>query len=248
MTPSGFLYRRLSQWVPCVFQQVGTGGLSLRGKYEIASFRDVFMSSNYWRMFDHLVEPPKLIVDLGAHCGHFSVLCNICILERFGEDRANYILVEALPKLVQTIRRTISEVGLENQARIIQGVVGRKSGDAFFQRKQKNLLASKASFHKGSDSDQVLRYIDLDQVIPQHQAIDVLKIDIEGSEYDLLRNYESLFRRAKLVLIETHGPIDERVEIEQQLEKIGLVQISTAIVRASESLLILGKGDPSNDF
>lgn len=246
MTPSGFLYRRLSDLIPCVFQHVGKGGLSLRGKFEIASFRDVFMSSNYWRLFDHLTEPPKRIVDLGAHCGHFSILCNTCILERFGEDHASYILVEALPMLVPRIQRAISEVGLEHQARIIQGVVGRKSGDAFFQRKQNSLLDSKASLQKVSDTDQVLQYIDLDQLIPQQQSIDILKIDIEGSEYDLLSNYESLFRRAKLVFIETHGPIEIRLEFEKQMERIGLTHLSTAIVRESQSLLILGKAMPNN--
>ncbi len=240
MNSIGFLFRRISWLIPCVFLQVGKGNLSVRGKHEIASCRDVFLSSNYWRLFEHLSDSPKLIVDLGAHCGHFSILCNICILERFGEDKAEYILVEALPSLVRRITRLVDEVGLLAQSTIIQGLVGRKSGRACLHYDSRNLLASRVDVNEPVAGGRLLNYVDLDSVIPEHRQIDILKIDIEGSEYELFENYASIFRRAKIVLIEIHGTMEKRAEIECRFEQAGMRNISPPIIRERESLLLLG--------
>ena len=83
-------------------------------------------------------------------------------------------------------------------------------------------------------------YVDLDSVIPEHRQIDILKIDIEGSEYELFENYASIFRRAKIVLIEIHGTMEKRAEIEFRFEQAGLRNISPPIIRERESLLLLG--------
>ncbi len=111
MSSKGFLYRRLARFLPCVFPHVGSGSLSVHNKYDIASLRDVFMSAHWLLagLSEHMSAPPKLVVDLGAHCGHFSVLCHLATLERFGADSAEYILVEALPLLIPQIHRVVGK-------------------------------------------------------------------------------------------------------------------------------------------
>ncbi len=240
MTSNGFIYRRLARFMPCVFPHVGSGNLSLNNKYDIASLRDVFMSTHYWRAFEHLSSPPELIVDLGAHCGHFSVLCHLAILERFGSDSAQYILVEALPLLMPKIQRVVEEAGFSQQVKIVQGLVGRKAGSASFQTDPRNLLSSKVLPQSSRGKLPVLSYKDLDSIVPPETAIDILKIDIEGSEYDLVKNYRHILLSAKILLIEVHGLIEDQLNFEGELSAAGFFSLSPPIVKETERLLCYG--------
>ena len=76
-----------------------------------------------------------MVVDLGAHCGHFIVLCHTLIKERFGNDSAQYIAIEGLAELLPSLRDTISATGLIAQVKIVHGLVGRPDGAArLYQR------------------------------------------------------------------------------------------------------------------
>jgi FkbM family methyltransferase len=240
MPSTGFLYRRLARFLPCVFPHVGGGSLSLQNKYDIASVRDVFMSAHYWRVFEHMPSPPKLIVDLGAHCGHFSVLCHLAILERFGSDPAEYILVEALPSLLPQIHRVVGEAGFSRQVRIVQGMVGKREGVASFRSDSRNLLSSQALPQTSNSEMPALPYRDLDSIIRPGTKIDILKIDIEGSEYDLIENYRHILLSANLLLIEVHGPVENQLGFERNLAGAGFFPLSPAIVKEKERLLCYG--------
>ena len=238
MPSQGFLYRRVARLLPCVFPHVGNGVLTLRSKYDIASVRDVFFSMHYWRAFEHLAAPPRLVVDLGAHCGHFSLLCHLAVLEKFGTDAADYFLVEALPRLLPQIRRVVDEAGFLDQVKIVQGLVGKREGVASFATDPRNLLASHAQDAPAQGAAQKLSYLDLNKILPAGQTIDVLKIDIEGSEFDLLENYPQLFQTARLILAEVHGPSARQIEFEQKLAALGLAPLSPPIVKESERLVL----------
>lgn len=240
MPSQGFLFRRVARLLPCVFPHVGRGVLTLRSKYDIASVRDVFFSTHYWRAFEHLSAPPKLVVDLGAHCGHFSLLCHLAVLEKFGADAADYLLVEALPRLLPQIRRVVDEAGFLDQVKVIQGLAGKKEGTAAFAADSRNLLASHALSGSRPGATQKLSYLDLNKILPAGRAIDVLKIDIEGSEYDLLENYPQVLQAAKLVLVEVHGPSARQLEFEHGLTALGLAPLSPPIVKENERLVLYG--------
>ena len=240
MTSTGFLFRRLARFLPCVFPHVGGGTLSLQNKYDIASLRDVFLSTHYWRAFEHLPSPPRRIVDLGAHCGHFSVLCHLGQLERFGADNAEYLLVEALPLLVPRIQRVVGEAGFSTQVKVVQGLVGKKEGTAGFETDPRNLLSSRAVSSASNGHSPRLSYVDLDTVVPPGATIDILKIDIEGSEYDLIETYPHLLRSTRLLLIEVHGATEDQIRFEQKLTALGFAPLSPTIVKEGERLLCCG--------
>jgi FkbM family methyltransferase len=250
MASTGFLYRRVARFVPCVFPHVGTGRLSLQSKYDIASLRDVFMSTHYWRAFEHMIEPPKLVVDLGAHCGHFSLLCHVGLLERFGIDPARYILIEALPELVKQIGRVVEEAGFAKQVQVVQGLVGQKEGTANFHSDPHNLLSSRVGAKpegKSGANSKTLAYRDLDELVPAGSVIDLLKIDIEGSEFDLMRNYRHVIQAAKLLLIEVHGTPEVQKSFEQDLAAAGFAPLSPSIVKETERLICYGRVAPENN-
>ena len=243
MSNAGFLFRRLANFIPCVLHGVGGGHLSLKNKYDVASVRDVFFSAHYWRVFEHLEQPPKLVLDLGAHCGHFALLVHLAVLEKYGADVAEYFLVEPQPNLVRKATQTLSEAGFLKQTKVIQGLVGKRKGNAWIATPKNNLLGAAV----GSGTIQNPKngfyadYIDLNSIVPAEAIIDILKVDIEGSEYDLIQNYPGLFAQARLVLVELHGDVSKQAAFEDKLKMIGLKTLSSVIDRGSERMVLFGR-------
>ena len=61
-----------------------------------------------------------------------------------------------------------------------------------------------------SESEEVINTITIDEILESNQleSIDILKIDIEGSEKDLFKsNYENWISRSKVILVEVHDYI-----------------------------------------
>jgi FkbM family methyltransferase len=231
MKPSGFLFRRLANLVPCVLPGVGSGQLTVSNKWQLNSLRDVFLSAHYWRIFEHINTPPGLVVDLGAHCGHFVVLAHLVSLEKFGRDDAQYIAVEPMEEMVDSLRQTLAGADLENRVKVVQALVGRPAGKAQMHTGRKNRLDSTVAMVR---PEMVARggsaaYVNVDDIVPE-LPIDLLKIDIEGSEYDLLRNHASFLSRAQLLVIELHEVAGESCDdFEVALGRLGFNACSRPI-------------------
>ena len=242
MFPEGFLYRRLAGLAPCALLNVAGGALVLRNRWQVSSLRDVFLSSHYWRLFEHIDERPAFIVDLGGHCGHFVVLCELILEERFGQSNAEYLIVEGLAELVSGIHQTLSDTGISARCRVVHGLAGLRSGDGQLRSNEQNLLETSAVSGVGVERGARVPYVDLLSHIPDNQPIDILKIDIEGSEHDLIDSYPTLFERARLVAMEVHDvgrPIDRLL---QALETAGL-KPQLPHIRKGPNTLVLYKRD-----
>ena len=111
-----FLYRRLARWITCEVKLLGQHPLALDNKFQVNSLQDVFCHPFYWQLYNWLPEPPRLVVDLGAHCGHFSMLADVCFRTQFGAVDPEYLLVEPNPKLTPVIRRNLQKSGLCTRA------------------------------------------------------------------------------------------------------------------------------------
>jgi FkbM family methyltransferase len=228
--------------MPCVFTGVGGGVLSLTDKFQVASARDVFLSANYWRLFEHLESQPKLIVDLGSNCGHFTVLMHLLILEKFGTDDAKYFLFEPVKQLANGIKKTLRDAGILDRAIITNAAVGQKFGFASLTMNTQNLLTTTVA-PSGSSDKSCVEYADPLKIIPAEQTIDVLKVDIEGSEYDLWKYSPEIFDRSNIVAIELHGAQAAQQELIQALKARGLHQRSTNINYGTATMMILSRNN-----
>jgi FkbM family methyltransferase len=222
MLSEGFLYRRLAGFVPCALPGVAGGSLLLRNKWQVASLRDVFLSSHYWRIFEHLDGPPSFVVDLGGHCGHFVVLCELVLEERFGESHARYLVVEGLAELVDNIRATFADTRLGSRATVVHGLAGRRSGTAQLRSGPSNLLEASVVSGNGDRRGGEVAYVDLFRHVPDGTMIDILKVDIEGSEYDLVDAYPTLLERTRLLAMEVHQTDRPAAGLLQAIEAAGL--------------------------
>ena len=222
MNLSFFLYRRLCRWITCDLRLPFQSSISLSTKYDIGSFQDVFCHPYYWQVFSWLREPPKLVVDCGANCGHFAILMDTCVRVRFGSAETRYVLVEPNPALRPILERNLHNAGLTGRARILNGLLGPKSGSSTLWIHPKNFLASSMTQFAGA-RPHVVPFIDLAKHL-RGECIDVMKVDIEGGEYPFVRENADVLAQTAMLMMEIHdAPVAVRSAMFGAIEAAGLL-------------------------
>jgi FkbM family methyltransferase len=202
-----FMYRRLCRWITCNFQLPFGAQVALRTKYDIASAQDVFCHPYYWQLYSWLPYAPKLVVDAGANCGHFTILLDTCTRVAFGRSDTRYLLVEPNAALIPILSANLARAGLAGRYTIIEGLLGAKSGSSMFWVHPRNFLASSMKPLRGAEA-RTVSFVDLMPIIGG-QEIDVLKVDIEGGEYPFVQYNGDVLARSNLVVMEVHDAPDE---------------------------------------
>ncbi|MDX1951875.1 MAG: FkbM family methyltransferase [Verrucomicrobiota bacterium] len=230
-----FLYRRLASIITCEIKLLGNHPLALDNKYQVNSLQDVFCHPYYWQLYNWFEQPPRLIVDLGAHCAHFSMLAEVCFRVQFGEGEREYLLVEPNPDLIPVIQRNLARSGLCPNHQLKQGLVGKREGTDSLWVCSSNYLS--ASLQQGPSTRSVsAEYFDLEKLIG-NRPVDLLKIDIEGAEYELVANYPKLFERVEKLIIEIHTAPDTQIkQMLSTFERAGLQPYGKALEHAGYQL------------
>jgi len=233
-----FLYRRLARWITCEFGLPNNQKIRLSNKYEISSFKDVFCHPFYWQILQHFHDSPKLIVDCGAHCGHFTALAEICLHSKFSNVNTEYVLVEPNPYLLAVIKQSLLNMNIAHRVQVKHGLLGKKNGSANLWIDSKNYLATGLHQSKGANSFAV-NFIDLQDVIGD-RVVDLMKIDIEGGEFEFVRFNLELFKQVNLIVMELHNASEElHKEIFDSLRSVGLNLIGEPMYANGQQLLIL---------
>ncbi|KQY67267.1 hypothetical protein ASD39_08955 [Sphingomonas sp. Root50] len=193
----------------------------LRDKYQVASFQDVFLDPNYWRAFQIFDEDPKLVVDCGAHCGHFAILLDICLRARFGVSRTEYILIEPNEALHRALELNIASANMRDRVTLLTGLVGRKDGRAMFATNAKNFLVSHIG--DGGGRGKMIEYLDLAE-LTAGRPIDLLKLDIEGAEFEFAEANQDVLSVTRNAVVEVHHQAGTFEEFARALERSGLFQ------------------------
>lgn len=237
MSIKSFLYRRLSRWITCELKLQEDSKIALETKYEVASFKDVFCHPFYWQVFQWVNHPPNLVVDCGAHCGHFSILADICFRSKFGTSTTKYILIEPNPYLIPVIRKNLIDTALNERTELKQGLLGVNSGQGTLWINQKNYLATSTHFNNGCKPYK-LQYLNLLEIVGDH-TIDLLKVDIEGGEFKFINSNLDLLRQVKLIFMELHeAPKKLHKELFDSLSSVGLHLVKSPIEINGQQLII----------
>jgi FkbM family methyltransferase len=157
----------------------------------------------FFRLFDpettflaqHLIQPKDTVFDIGANIGYFTVL--------FGQITGTACKVHAFepnPLIFKRLEKNTAQnnfaqvklnqraVGSSNTTRTLYWTEERRSGDA-------NLFSGKG---KSFEVDQIKLddYCQVEQVIPQ-----IIKIDVEGAEFEVIKGAEQILTTAQPLLI-----------------------------------------------
>jgi FkbM family methyltransferase len=167
----------------------------------LAVFAELFADQTYRKALD-LVKPLETVVDLGANRGLFVLYVEHYLRERQRQDRPTYACVEPSAQNVRSLERQVAGNAIDSRVRIARGVVAdRRTGSVdFFYTGRSNTSASIVG--EARLTTRSVPVVDLARFA--EGTIDVLKIDVEGAEEGVLREYADVLARTRVVVVELH--------------------------------------------
>ena len=149
---------------------------------DLGVVREIFGQQCYGRAGDFARD--RLIVDLGANCGVFTLFA----LVHAPESRV--FAVEAQPEMIGALRGNLERNGLLPRVTVANALAG-----GVCSPWAEDLLQRHPQ----------VKVWDASQMLSADQEIDFLKCDIEGAEYLLFDPVPAWFRRVRRFALEYHG-------------------------------------------
>ena len=182
------------------------------------SFSEIFLMSEYQEL--DIIDEVKYWLDLGCHMGYFSLW-----LERekrkIGILDSKALLIDGDRRAKEGVDTLIKRNRLESDWSYIHGVISKPTENIGFS--EKPFMSSQVV--RNTESSIQLTVIS-ESIILSHfdQKIDLIKVDIEGSEWDFLLEYPVVLKNCKYLLIEWHqwhSGGGGKEQIRCQLQEIG---------------------------
>ncbi|WP_334358728.1 MULTISPECIES: FkbM family methyltransferase [unclassified Bradyrhizobium] len=149
------------------------------------------------------VSPGGTIVDVGANIGVYTLEGAAAV-----GATGRVISIEAAPLHAKALSHNIELNGLTNVS-VIETAVGRSRGEATLARLSKDNLGMFSLGANGDVEATVVTVRTIDELLEEYgvRSIDLIKMDIEGSEYNALLGAERIIRTARpAILIELNEP------------------------------------------
>ncbi len=170
----------------------------------VYSFGEIFCEGEYARAFG-LIPPPRRWLDLGCHAGYFSLYTVLQRATRGLDPDVQALLIDADPRVAHAVERLIHLNGLHGRMRFRPGMITTRSGPQDFVCRD---VMSSSSPNLGTGNGQLttvpaISADDIRATLPP--PYDLIKTDIEGSEFEFLGAYASLLQDTQALLLEWHS-------------------------------------------
>lgn len=186
----------------------------------IASFKEIFWGGEYH--VKNKISNVKTIVDLGSNTG----MATLDFLFWYRPERI--LCVEGNQNLVKSLKKIQSQLDKKYEL-IIENlcITGIYNGPVTFIVSDDH-RTSRVVY--GKENGGVLcQGASLRSLLDAHcfSSVDLLKIDIEGGEYDIIDNDKTIFLRFRDILIEIHGAEEKRIYFRNTLSQLGFELMET---------------------
>jgi FkbM family methyltransferase len=177
------------------------------------AIREVFVDEEYAFLREALCanEMPK-ILDVGAHIGTFAIWC-------LGEQPTACILsIEADPETFEVVCRnakTFQKAGF--QWSVLHGAAGARDGEILRLSISGPSMSHRISSDGGISVQSISLKALLDRIAPDGGAVDLLKVDIEGSEEAFLCEMPGALVRVNALVIELHSNLCDTQRVKSVL-------------------------------
>lgn len=197
--------------------------LSLSSRLVGRGTAGIFVSGRYYEpAFEHLedlVAPGDVAIDCGANVGVYSMA-----LAAIVGETGRVVAVEPQDYAIRTIRRSAAMSGIDSLS-IVRAAVSNENGEAELDVSR---AAVEASIVWRSPNPQLVRVpkVTIDSLVETQglPKVDLIKLDVEGAEFDALRGGEVTIRRFRPdILLEVWGDQYDRItpKCADFLKKIG---------------------------
>jgi FkbM family methyltransferase len=197
------------------------------------SFSEIFIQQEYK---DFLSKSDLLkVIDLGAHYGYFS----LWLQSKIGSDEFRSLLIEPSLLCRRSLNNLIAQPTLSGRFKYIHGAIGRPTDDKvnFFERPFMAGSSFDLSNNESSYSVNILKVEEILQALPP--PYDLIKCDIEGSEWDFIGHYPEILQKSKYLLMEWHSWHNGGGSLTQITEK--LQDFGFSILKSSDTTKALGR-------
>lgn len=202
------------------------------------SFSEIFIQNEY-KDFIPEIEINR-VIDLGAHHGFFSVW----LQSNRPRAKLKSLLVEPSKRCFHVLAELTQRKEYLNNFHFLNKCIGNPNErkTIFFDRPHMS-----ASKYKTEDTEvpEKVSVLVPEDILNWHQPpYDLLKCDIEGSEWDLLRHYHEILENTKFLLIEwhdTHGKYEDFIKDckKQNLELVKTTKSISEVIKTRSSHLLL---------
>lgn len=162
--------------------------VSLEGKY-FGRATELYARGVYFILPEFRIKKDMTVVDLGANIGAFTILAALIAKK--------VIAVEAVSSILEELKENARQNHCLDKIEPVYGIVGPNSG----------MMAQPAVFKEtyGNTQPPILVFKDLLKKF-NVEKVDFLKIDIEGSEFDLFKDDLGWLSKVGLIAMEVHAP------------------------------------------
>jgi FkbM family methyltransferase len=145
------------------------------------------------------IKPGDIVIDIGSHIGGFTILAGTLV----GNGRV--YAFEPSSKTYDTLRKNVELNGLSNVSLFKKAVGGeRKRGKIYIS----DIINAETSVHKKTSNVEEVEILTLGDIFEENGLThcDVLKIDCEGSEYEIIKSSKNILEKIDKIILEYHEP------------------------------------------
>lgn len=177
--------------------------ICIDAKLTLDCFVELFITQPYVLALDLLQKDIDVVVDLGANRGLFPLFVSHYCHQRARSEKPRFVCVEAAESNFRALMRHVHENSLTDRVVPVRGAVcGRRSGTVQFYYSPRahgqGVISNSKRF-----TTQGVPVIDLAEFVTAPK-VDLLKIDIEGSEQGFLEEYPDILEKTQVLVGEFH--------------------------------------------
>jgi FkbM family methyltransferase len=171
-----------------------------------SSFREIFVEGEYSFILseEDIYDKPRRWLDLGSNNGYFSLFL-ASLHSSYDSDQIKCLMIDPDHRSKHCANRIIEANPRLSGFMFMEGAIGPSSNSAEFvdqEFMQAHILNSSDQRVKTRIVN-VLSESDIINVFPP--PYDLIKVDIEGSEFDFLKNYKNIIKSTNRLIIEWHS-------------------------------------------
>lgn len=196
VTPDWYtlLSRYLSEGFNPFSVNLASGAFEFREKTDVATFWQVFVRGIY-----PVHASDRFIIDAGANIGTFTLYA--LLLNR----ECRVTAVEPCSPTFERLRGVLEIHQVASRCNLVNAALGGSEGETTIES------SGPSQFRRAGYGTQPVREVTLASVMPRDGDVDLLKMDIEGSEYDTFESADDgVLSRIKRIVLEYHPSRDSR--------------------------------------